>query len=191
MRIIESDVSGVWGPEIKAVASQARATHTHTRTHKKMRKPCRPSEAAAWLIKETWHPYTSLTSRCRASGSGSQASGTLTKAVWPWDTNIPLPPPILHHNPTPPGGGRGGDDKRRVGACEHEMWGFSININNWLQKMQRIYYPSFQFSNETSLNIRHYMKHRLCFIWSADQCRLAAFMSHSIAVPGLLLYTKR
>lgn len=191
MRIIESDVSGVWGPEIKAVASQARATHTHTRTHKKMRKPCRPSEAAAWLIKETWHPYTSLTSRCRASGSGSQASGTLTKAVWPWDTNIPLPPPILHHNPTPPGGGRGGGRQKESGG----LWARDVRLFNQHQQltseMQRIYYPSFQFSNETSLNIRHYMKHRLCFIWSADQCRLAAFMSHSIAVPGLLLYTKR
>lgn len=51
-------------------------THTHTRrhthTHRKMRTPCRPSEAAAWLIKEAWHPYSSSTSRCRAGEPGSQ-----------------------------------------------------------------------------------------------------------------------
>lgn len=37
-----------------------------------MRTPCKASEAAAWLIKEAWHPYPSPTSRCRASGPGSQ-----------------------------------------------------------------------------------------------------------------------
>lgn len=56
MKIIESDVSGVWGPEIKAVASQAKAAHRHTHTQRKMRTPCRASKAAAWLIKADWHP---------------------------------------------------------------------------------------------------------------------------------------
>lgn len=52
MKIIESDVSGVWGPEIKAVASQAKAAHRPTDTH----TPCRASKAAAWLIKADGHP---------------------------------------------------------------------------------------------------------------------------------------
>ena len=47
-------------------------THTCAHTQKKMRTPCRASEAAACLIKAAWHPYPSLTSRCIARGPRSQ-----------------------------------------------------------------------------------------------------------------------
>lgn len=166
--------------------------HTHTRAHTRKWENHVDLQKLqlGWLKKPdihtpVWPPGAEPVGpglRLRAPSLKQSDLGTLTSLCPHLFSTI-----TLHHLE----GGEGGDDKRRVGACEHEMWGFSININNWLQKMQRIYYPSFQFSNETSLNIRHYMKHRLCFIWSADQCRLAAFMSHSIAVPGLLLYTKQ
>lgn len=129
MRIIESDVSGVWGPEIKAIASQARATHTHTQ--KKMRTPCRASEAAAWLIKAAWHPYPSLTSRCRASRPGSQPRAPLGKLsdLGTQTSFCPFTPSTItqHHL-----------EARSVGivVCVSETWGAYTSINGWGLQLQ-------------------------------------------------------
>lgn len=117
----------VWslGPRDQSSGTSGQTnTHTYTHTQEKMRTPCRASEAEVWLIKEAWHPYPGPTSRCRASGPGSQprapsrkesdlgtqtslcpcAPSTITKyhlearsrTVWPlWQTHEALTPPSL------------------------------------------------------------------------------------------------
>lgn len=80
--------------------------HTHAHTHvsctHKMRTPLHwASEAASRLIKATWHPNSSLTSRCRASGSRFEPQAPPEKQSDLGTQSPPWPCTPSNHKPIP------------------------------------------------------------------------------------------
>lgn len=75
-------------------------THSHKEKEKeKMRTPCRPSEAAAWLIKAAWHPFWPPGAAPMSPGLslGHNQESSLT-------SGHRRPSASTHHHPTTPGG---------------------------------------------------------------------------------------